>query len=85
MITQEIVGYLGGIFIMISFVPQVIKSYKTKSVEDLSVWMIVATFIGTVFWIIYGYLIKSSPVLVMNIIFGVIILFQLFLKLKYKK
>ena len=85
MITQEIVGYLGGIFIMISFVPQVIKSYKTKSVEDLSVWMIVATFIGTDFWIIYGYLIKSSPVLVMNIIFGVIILFQLFLKLKYKK
>ena len=69
---------------MISFVPQVIKSYRTKSVEDLSVWMIAATFVGTVFWIIYGYLIKSSPVLIMNIIFGVIVLFQLFLKIKYK-
>jgi len=54
---------------MVSFIPQAIKSYKTKSVEDLSVWMIVATFIGTVFWIIYGYLIKSNPVLIMNIIF----------------
>ncbi|HLC60670.1 MAG TPA: SemiSWEET family transporter [Candidatus Nanoarchaeia archaeon] len=85
MIIQEIIGYLGGIFIMVSFIPQAIKSYKTKSVEDLSVWMIVATFIGTVFWIIYGYLIKSNPVLIMNIIFGVIVLLQLYLKVKYGK
>jgi len=82
---QDVIGYLGGIFIMISFVPQVIKSYKTKSVKDLSLWMIVATLAGTIFWVTYGYLIKSSPVLVMNIIFGVIVLFQLYLKLKYER
>jgi len=82
---QEIMGYLGGIFIMISFIPQVIKSYKTKSVADLSIWMIVATFVGTVFWVIYGYLIASKPVLVMNVIFGIVVLFQLILKIKYKK
>lgn len=85
MMFQEIIGYLGGIFIMVSFVPQVIKSYKTKSVDDLSLWMIIATFVGTVFWIIYGYLINSRPVLIMNIIFGVIVLFQLYLKVKYRK
>ena len=56
---SDLVGYLGGIFIMISFVPQVIKSYKTKSVADLSIWMIIATFVGTLFWIIYGFLIGS--------------------------
>ena len=81
---QEIIGYLGGIFIMVSFVPQVIKSYKTKSVKDLSLWMIIATLIGTIFWIIYGYFINSMPVLVMNIIFGIIVLFQLYLKMKYE-
>ena len=70
---------------MVSFVPQVIKSYKTKRVEDLSLWMIVATFVGTVFWILYGYFINSKPVLIMNIIFGFVVLFQLFLKLKYQK
>jgi len=82
---EEVIGYLGGIFIMISFVPQVVKSYKTKSVDDLSLWMIIATFIGTIFWIVYGYLIQSNPVLIMNIIFGVIVLFQLYLKIKYEK
>jgi len=33
--------------------------------------MIIATVIGTVFWITYGYLIENSPVLIMNIIFGI--------------
>mgnify|MGYP001589355491 FL=1 len=81
---EDVIGYLGGIFIMVSFIPQVIKSYKTKSVRDLSIWMIAATFIGTLFWITYGYFIKSRPVLVMNIIFGVIVLFQLLLKVRYE-
>ena len=80
---ENIAGYLGGIFIMISFVPQVIKSYKTKSVADLSMGMILATLIGTLFWIAYGFLIKGSPVVVMNSIFGIIVLYQLYLKIKY--
>jgi len=70
---------------MVSFVPQVIKSYRTRSVGDLSLWMIIATFIGTVFWVLYGFLIKSNPVLVMNVIFGVIVLFQLYLKIRHSK
>lgn len=85
MALQEIIGYLGGIFIMISFIPQVIRSYRTKSVSDLSLWMIVATLVGTIFWITYGYFIESMPVLIMNIIFGIIVVFQLFLKIKYEK
>lgn len=85
MAIQDVIGYLGGIFIMVSFVPQVIKSYRTKSVADLSLWMIISTLIGTIFWIIYGFLINSKPVLVMNIIFLFIVLFQFFLKIKYEK
>ena len=82
---EDIIGYLGGIFIMVSFVPQVIKSYKTKSVKDLSLGMIIATFIGTIFWLVYGVLISAMPIMVMNSIFGFIVLYQLFLKIKYEK
>ncbi len=80
---EDIIGYLGGLFIMISFIPQVIKSYKTKSVADLSIGMILATIIGTIFWIIYGVLINSMPITVMNGIFGIIVLYQLYLKIKH--
>ena len=82
---QDIVGYLGGIFIMTSFIPQVIKSYKTKSVKDLSLAMIVATLIGTVFWLIYGILISAMPIIIMNSIFGFVVLYQLYLKIQYEK
>ena len=82
---KDIIGYLGGFFIMISFIPQVIKSYKTKSVDDLSMNMILATLVGTVFWIIYGFLINGMPIIVMNIIFGIIVLYQLYLKIKHEK
>ncbi len=47
--------------------------------------MIIATLIGTAFWVTYGFLIKALPVILMNSIFGVIVLFQLFLKVKYKE
>ena len=82
---EDVIGYIGGIFIMVSFIPQVLKSYRTKSVEDLSTLMILATLIGTAFWIAYGFLIEALPVILMNSIFGVIVLFQLFLKMKYKE
>ena len=82
---EDIIGYLGGFFIMISFIPQVIKSYKTQSVDDLSIGMILATLIGTIFWITYGFMINGMPVIVMNSIFGVIVVFQLYLKVKHDK
>lgn len=79
----DIVGYLGGFFIMISFIPQVLKSYRTKSVQDLSLGMIATTLIGTLFWVVFGFMIKSMPVIIMNGIFGMIVLYQLFLKMKH--
>jgi MtN3 and saliva related transmembrane protein len=84
-VIEEIIGYLAGIFIMISFIPQVIKSYKTKNVGDISLGLIIATIIGTIFWIIYGGMIESMPLIIMNIIFGITVLYQLYLKIKYEK
>ena len=79
------IGYFGAFFITISFIPQVIKSYKTKSVGDLSLFMIIATLVGTVFWLIYGIMIISRPIIALNSIFGLIVAFQLFLKIRYRK
>lgn len=47
--------------------------------------MILATLFGTVFWIIYGFLINGKPVVIMNAIFGIIIAYQLFLKIRHEK
>ncbi|MDP2947770.1 MAG: SemiSWEET family transporter [Nanoarchaeota archaeon] len=79
----ELIGYVGGFLIMISFIPQVIKSHQTKSVDDVSVWMIIATVIGSIFWTAYGIIIWSMPVAIMNYIFLLVVTYQLYLKIKY--
>lgn len=85
MMIEDIIGYAAGMLIAISFIPQVIQSYKTRSVKDLSLWMIIATLIGSVFWLIYGVLISAMPIIIMNSIFSFIVLYQLYLKIKYEK
>lgn len=82
---EDIIGYLGGIFIAISFIPQAIKSYRTKRVGDLSLGMIAAQITGTVLWLIYGFLTKTAPIIVMNSFFIFVILYLLYLKIRYEK
>ena len=82
---EDIIGYLGGIFIAISFIPQVVKSYKTKRVSDLSLGMIIAQIIGTVLWLTYGILVQGKPIILMNSFFIFVILYLLYLKIKYEK
>jgi len=79
----DIIGYVAGIFIMFSFIPQVIKSYKTKKVEDISLLMIILTLIGTIFWEIYGFLANSKPIIIMNGLFGITAIYQLYLKIRH--
>jgi MtN3 and saliva related transmembrane protein len=74
----EIIGYLAAAFGTFAFLPQVIKTWKTRSTKDLSLGMYVVFCIGVVFWLTYGILIKSWPLIIGNIvstIFGSIILF----------
>ncbi len=81
----ELMGYLGGFFIMLSFIPQVIKSYKTKKVDDISTGLAIASVIGGIFWEIYGFMVNSMPLIIMNGIFCILVVILLVLKLKYNK
>lgn len=82
---EDIIGYLGGVFITISFIPQVLKSYRTKRVSDLSLGMIVCQIAGTVLWLVYDFLVGGKPIILMNSFFIFVILYLLFLKIKYEK
>ena len=81
---QDIIGYTAGAIIILSFVPQIIKSYKTKSVKDLSLIMLLAIILATILWIAYGFMISSMPVILVNSIYFFVVLFQLYLKMKYE-
>jgi len=80
----EIIGLIAAALTTSAFVPQVYKTWKTKSVENLSLATYIVFFIGIVLWLIYGIYLNSLAMIVSNIVTGALILLLLFFKLKYK-
>lgn len=62
----EYIGYAAGIMTVSSFIPQAVKTYKSKNVEGLSLIMYTFFNLGTIGWITYGAIIKSYPLLIFN-------------------
>lgn len=81
----DAIGFAAGVLITISMLPQVIKSYKTKSVEDISFLMLIIIMLGTALWVIYGVLIASLPIVLMDGFGFIANLALVFLKIKYRK
>lgn len=79
----DLLGYVAGILVVISLLPQTIKSWKTKSTKDLSLLRYIVYSIGLILWIIYAVLIENGPVALMNSIGLILALSILYLKLKH--
>lgn len=80
----DILGYMAGILTTLSFVPQVVKTWKTRSTKDISlVWLF--TFItGVSMWLLYGYFLGSIPIIVANSATLILVTLILAVKLKSK-
>jgi len=85
MIEIEMVGYIGGVIIALSLLPQVIKSWETKSTEDISLLWNLLLLTGLVIFIIYGIGIGSKPIMIFTTIEASFTLSLLILKLLYNK
>lgn len=81
----EIVGVIAAILTTSAFVPQVYKTWKSKSAKELSLTMYLVLFTGILLWFIYGYVIESFAIKLANIITGLLVLMLIYFKLKYKK
>ena len=81
----EFFGYFAAILTTAAFLPQLIKTLKTKKAEDVSLITLIMFITGVGAWIIYGYEISSSPILVANIITFILNLFILISKIYYSK
>lgn len=67
----EWVSFLGlaaGICTTASFIPQVVKSWKTKETKDLSLIMLILLAVGVGLWLTYGILTKDMPIILANIV-----------------
>jgi MtN3 and saliva related transmembrane protein len=79
-----LLGLVAGTLTTAAFLPQLFKTWKSKSAGDISsIWLIAFTS-GIALWLTYGLLINSLPVILSNGITLVLTLIILVFKLKYK-
>ncbi|MBK4732883.1 SemiSWEET family sugar transporter [Oxynema sp. CENA135] len=77
-------GLLAGTLTTISFLPQVIKTWKSKSAKDVSLEMFLIFCSGVFLWIVYGILVGDAPVVIANFVTFILASTILWLKLKYR-
>jgi len=81
----EFFGYFAAILTTLAFLPQLIKTLKTKKAEDVSLITLIMFLTGVLSWIIYGYKISSTPIFLANLITFILNLLILIFKINFSK
>jgi MtN3 and saliva related transmembrane protein len=60
-------GYLAGTLTVVSFLPQVIRTWQSRRTGDLSLGMFTILITASSLWIVYGVVVGDMPVVITNI------------------
>lgn len=80
----EILGYSAGVVTTLTFMPQVIKTWKEKSAKDVSLWMFIIAATNEIMWIGYGILRDDWVIILTNAVVLALSLTMIYLKFRYK-
>ncbi len=64
----EIIGYLAGILTLITYVPQAVKTLRTRRTEDLSLLTYVILAVSALLWTVYGLATRQPAIGITNVI-----------------
>ncbi len=81
----EAFGLVGAFLSAVTFMPQVYKVWKSKSVNDLSLTMIFIVFISTIIWLVYAIALMLWPVIIANSIVCFLSILLIYFKFAYEK
>lgn len=80
---SSIIGFVAATLTTISFVPQVIMIWRSRSTHDVSLGMYALFTLGIAMWLAYGLLIHSWPVILANFVTLLLAGTVLLMKLKF--
>lgn len=78
------IGLCAGTLTTIAFLPQVIKTWRSRSAGDISLSMLIMFLVGLCLWLLYGIYLQALPVIISNFVTILLNLVILWFKLKYK-
>jgi MtN3 and saliva related transmembrane protein len=79
-----ILGLVAATLTTFSFLPQLLKTWRTKSAKDVSYIMLISFNIGIFLWLIYGLYLSALPIILANLITLIFNLIILWLKIRYR-
>jgi MtN3 and saliva related transmembrane protein len=79
-----IIGLLAGFCTTAAFLPQVVKTWRSKSAKDLSLGMYSIFCTGVLLWLVYGIIIADLPIIIANAATLMLALSILYFKLSFK-
>ncbi len=79
-----ILGLIAGLCTTASFLPQVIKSWRSHRTRDISLVTFLVMSTGILLWLFYGIIKTDLPIILANGITFILVLIILVLKIKYK-
>jgi len=81
---MTLIGLAAGFCTTAAFLPQVVKTWKSKSAKDLSLGMYSIFCTGVLLWLVYGIMISDLPIILANAITLMLAVSILFFKLTFK-
>jgi len=84
-ISLTILGVIAGILILSGWVHQIIKGYQTKSLKDVSKYLMILIGVGAVLWLIYGLEVSDVYIIGTNAAAIILMLIVFIMKQKYDK
>ena len=78
-----ILGTLAGILILSGWVEQIIKGYRTKSLKDVSKYLMILISAGASLWLLYGFIVSDVFIIGTNLAAIALMMTVLIMKRKY--
>ena len=81
----SILGIIAAALVTSSFIPQIVKGYRTKHLDDVSYWLMITICIGMSLWIGYGMIKNDFVIIGANISTIILNLILVVMKFRYSK
>ena len=82
-VSLTILGVIAGILILSGWVHQIIKGYRTKSLKDVSRYLMVLIGVGAFLWLVYGIEVSDVYIIGTNVAAIILMLIVFGMKKKY--
>lgn len=78
------IGFTAGALTTVAFLPQLQRTWKMRSADDVSLAMLLTFTTGVLLWFVYGLLVQSWPIVVTNVVTFLLTAAILVLKLRFR-